>query len=263
MTKSASYQRAFYDRHYAARERVLEDQLAHPLLRGFFDRLAERVLDAAPAGRDVVRVAELGCGEGLLAAALVRVAARRGVLLSYTGSDVSDAAVRVAQRVAPGRYLVGDAQLVASQLEGGSADVVICKNLLHHLPRPQTFLAEVPRVLAPGGRFVAAEAALGSPQAWIFNVLAPVRERYFFVSVRRRTRRAFERAGLRVVHVGPFSFLPYELLFVIRYGFFRRRLAPSDPATVRRVDDADERWSRRLGALAAYTLWVAEPAGLL
>lgn len=257
MSRQASSQREFYDRHYAARARVIDEQLAHPLLRAFFDRLAGRVLDAAPR-RDVLRVAEVGCGEGLLGAALARVAAARGVELRYTGSDISAGAVRVAERLAPGRYLVGDAASVASELEDASADVVLCKNLLHHLPRPEAFLSEVPRVLAPGGRFVAAEAALGSPQAWIFNVLAPLRERYFFVSTRRRTSTAFERARMRVVDVAKFSVLPYELLFVIRYGLFRRALAP-DAAGVDRIDALDERWARRIPRLASYTLWTAEP----
>lgn len=257
---AATFQREVYERHYADRAALAHAQAAHPLFADFYDRLAARVLDARDASAEgAVRVVELGAGEGLLAAALHRVAARRGVDLDYVGSDLSDAGVRLAAEVAGGgRWVVGDAREVPLLLPPASADLVVAKNLLHHLPDPAPALGAGARLLAPGGRIVAAEASRGSGQAWLFSLLAPRRERWFFTSGPRRNIAAFQRAGLRLRAVEPFSWLPYELLFAVRYAWPRRVLGFGDPALLRRVADVDDVLARRLQLLASYLLWVAD-----
>lgn len=254
---SQQFQRAVYDRHYADRAGIAAAQVAHPLFAGFYDRLAGRLLAAGHApSRHRVRVVELACGEGLLAAALHRVAARRGLVLDYTGSDLSAAAVEVGRRVVgAGRWVAGDAAEVARGLPAASADLVVAKNLLHHLPDPAPLLAAGAGLLAPGGRLVAAEATRGSPQAWLFSVLAPRRERYFFVAGRRRNRAAFARAGLRLDAVEPFSWLPFELAFATRFAWPRRLLGSAHPRLLDAVAGADDTLARQLPALASYLLW--------
>ena len=258
------YQRSFYDRHFAKREAAVREQLAHPLFRSFNDRLAERVLDLGLAGSTAtglgraVRVFEPGCGDGLLGSALSRASQARGLDLAYTGSDLSHAALELAASVVGGDFRVGDGTEVADGLVPGSQDIVVAKNLLHHLDDPTGFLRAAARVLVPGGRVVAFEPLLGCPQFLVFNVLAARRERHYFKG-QRRNREAFERAGFGNPRCERFSWLPYELAFVIRPGVFRRLVSTADPETIRRISDLDDRLTAGLPWLACYAVWVATP----
>src|SRR5665213_3749376 len=90
----ATYQREFYDKHFARRTEALQEQLVHPLFCSWYDRLAGKVFDAVGAtglagGRQHVRLLEVATGEGLMANALRRVADTRGLDFEYTGTDLS------------------------------------------------------------------------------------------------------------------------------------------------------------------------------
>ena len=251
------YQRTFYDAHFAKRADAVREQLAHPLFRSFNDRVAELVL--AETGTDRVRVYEPGCGEGLVASALARVAEQRGLELAYTGADLSGAALDLAARSVPGADLrVGDAAEVTAGLDPGSQDLVVAKNLLHHLPDPAAFLRSAARALAAGGRVVAFEPRLACPQFLLFNVLAARRERHYFEG-QRRNQAAFDAAGYRVLRRQRFSWLPYELAFVIRPSAFRRLLSTNSPTLIARVSALDEGLTSVLPALACYEVWVGQP----
>ena len=256
------YQRRAYDSHFPKRADAVRSQLAHPLFSSFNDRVAGLILDAADvagaAPGDTVRIFEPGCGEGLLGAALERVAAQRGVDLSYIGADLSAAALELAGSAVTGELRVGDAAEVATALPAGSQDVVVAKNLLHHLPDPTSFLREVSRVLAPGGTVIAFEPRLGCPQFMLFNVLAAKRERHFFEG-QRRNAAAFKRAGYRVISCELFSWLPYELAFVIRFDWFRRWLSTNDEGFIAKVSRIDDRLTRSLPWFACYAVWLATP----
>ncbi|HET9442166.1 MAG TPA: methyltransferase domain-containing protein [Acidimicrobiales bacterium] len=256
--RTVDYQRDFYDRHYAQRASILREQLDHALFADFHRRLAERILARRPAGSGTVRIVEQACGEGLLAAAFGDVCAAEGLELDYLGADVSAAAAEAASRALPaGRFEAGEAVAHMAGVAEGSADLIVAKNLLHHLVDPVALLEAGRRALAPGGRFVAVEPTRGSAQAWVFNLLAPRRERYWFVRGPQVVRGHFEAAGLRVVAEERFSFFPYELGFTIRPGLFRRALHPEAPRAAR-VGEVDDRLAERVPALANYRLWVAE-----
>ena len=259
------YQRRAYDRHFSRRAAIVHGQLAHPLFSSFNDRVAGLVLDAAVSDRAPddtrpVRVLEPGCGEGFVGSALARVAANRGIALSYTGADLSPPALELARPVVSGDLQVGDAGEVAARLPAASQDVVVAKNLLHHLPDPAAFLRQVTRVLAPGGKVIAFEPRLGCPQFMLFNVLAARRERHYFAG-QRRNAAAFDAAGYRIVSSDLFGWLPYELAFVIRVDWFRRLFSTGDPRTIDRVARIDDRMTRALPWFACYAVWVATPDG--
>jgi SAM-dependent methyltransferase len=264
------FQRTFYDRHFAKREAAVREQLAHPLFRSFNDRVAAQVLDlglpasstaGAPSGpKRTVRVFEPGCGDGLLGSALERAAQARGLELAYTGSDLSSAALELAGTVVSGDFRVGDGTDVADALPPASQDIVVAKNLLHHLDDPAGFLRAAARALVPGGRVIAFEPLLGCPQFLLFNVLAARREQHYFKG-QRRNREAFRRAGFGSAEFRRFSWLPYELAFVIRPSLFRRLFSTANPATIRRVSDLDDRLTAKVPWLACYAVWVATPDG--
>jgi len=90
------------------------------------------------------RVLEVGCGLGHL---LGWLSAHYHVF----GSDINAWALSQARRNVPGGSFV---QLSAEDLgafPGGSFDIVIAKHVVEHLPKPDCAIAEMSRVLAPGG----------------------------------------------------------------------------------------------------------------
>jgi SAM-dependent methyltransferase len=103
------------------------------------------------AGTDVL---EVGSGRGGGASYLARYGRPR----STTGLDLSASAVALCRRHrrAPGlRFVRGDAQ--AMPFADGSFDVVVNVESSHCYPSMEAFLAEVRRVLRPGGAFVWAD----------------------------------------------------------------------------------------------------------
>src|SRR5205085_9805747 len=109
-----------------------------------------------------------------------------------------------------GNFLTGDAAETAAAMPPASQDVIVAKNLLHHLADPAGFLRAAAGALAAGGRLIAFEPRLGCPQFLLFNVLAARRERYFFKG-QARNRAAFQAAGYRILERRRFTWLPYEL----------------------------------------------------
>jgi SAM-dependent methyltransferase len=262
--RQREHQRSFYDHHYPRRAAAVREALAHPLFRSFHDRLARRLLELGAPGTDSggppLRVLEAGCGEGLLGSALQRVAVQRELPLAYTGTDISEAALELARESLSGDLVVGDATVVMARLPSASRDMVVAKNLLHHLKHPGELLRQASRVVGPAGRVMILEPRLGCPHVWVFNVAAFRRERYYFMGA-GRNHAALRDAGLGLVHEERFSSLPYELAFVIRPSWFRRLFSTSDPRAIERVSRLDERLTETLPWLATYALWVAAPAG--
>jgi SAM-dependent methyltransferase len=182
------------------------------------------------------------------------------VQLAYSGADLSAAALELARPTLGDDLQVGDATEVTAGLPDASRDLVIVKNLLHHLDDPSDLLREAARVVGPSGRVAVIEARLACPQFWVFTFLAPRRERYFFKGARRNLD-AIADAGLKMVAEERFSILPYELAFHIRYGVFRRLLGTDDPRTIERISDVDERLTSALPWITSYVIWVAAPVG--
>ena len=114
----------------------------------FGDRVHLAAL-AALAGSDWV-VGDLGCGTGQVSASLAPFVAK------VIAVDESAAMLQAARRRLAG---LDNVDLRRGQLEGlpiddGRLDMASLMLVLHHLPEPAKALAEVARVLRPGGRVI-------------------------------------------------------------------------------------------------------------
>jgi SAM-dependent methyltransferase len=127
------------------------DALSRLLLGPFVGRVAADVAAAAPDG---ARVLEVGCGPGHLS---IRLARQHG--LEVTGLDLDPAMIARARANADRSrdgderrpsFLVGDVAALA--FPDGSFDLVVSTLSLHHWADPTAGLAEIGRVLRPGGR---------------------------------------------------------------------------------------------------------------
>ena len=96
------------------------------------------------------RILDAGGGMGRLSIPLARAGARV-TLLDLSAAMIQEARRRAAGGPAP-LALVADASRLP--FRGGSFDAVVALDLFCHLPDPQQGLAELHRVLVPGGRLL-------------------------------------------------------------------------------------------------------------
>jgi ubiquinone/menaquinone biosynthesis C-methylase UbiE len=130
---------------------VVYEALSRLVLGSLFGRIAADVAAVAPDG---ARVLEVGCGPGRLS---IRLARQHG--LEVTGLDLDPAMIARANanadRLGDGEgrrpsFLVGDVATLA--FPDGSFDLVVSTLSMHHWADPAAGLAEIGRVLRPGGR---------------------------------------------------------------------------------------------------------------
>lgn len=115
----------------------------------FMGAIRDRVLDAARIERGNT-VLDVGCGDGLLAmGALDRVGAEGRVIFS----DVSESCIEHCRQFAtPNCEFVVASVEDLSAISDGSVDVVVIRSVLIYIQDKNKALAEIFRVLKPGGR---------------------------------------------------------------------------------------------------------------
>lgn len=104
---------------------------------------------AARVGLAGARVADVGCGGGLLCESLALQGAR------VTGVDLAPAMISVAQLHAASVNLAIDYRLQSAAVLAAEApaafDAVCCMELIEHVPDPAALVADLARLLRPGG----------------------------------------------------------------------------------------------------------------
>ena len=115
-----------------------------------------------------MRVLEIATGTGIIA---VNIA---NAVHSVTATDFSTKMIQTAKKKAvPAnvQFLVEDAEKLS--FSDGSFDAVIISNALHIMPRPETVLANIKRVLKPNGLLVAPSFTHGhiGTSVWKLNTL--------------------------------------------------------------------------------------------
>jgi trans-aconitate methyltransferase len=132
----------------------------------FVADLAGEVMDWL-APRPGERVLDLGCGDGVLTAAIARAGAE------VVGIDVSDDLLRSARaKGLDARHMDGEALTFASEF-----DAVFSNAALHWMSEPDKVIEGVGRALRPGGRFVAEFGGHGNVAAIVTAMRATARRR--------------------------------------------------------------------------------------
>jgi cyclopropane fatty-acyl-phospholipid synthase-like methyltransferase len=154
--------------------------------RHFSDHIAAAL--GGIAGQDVV---EVGCGNGVQAIYLVGTHHPA----SYHAIDLYAPHIAYAQTAAavagvPVTFSKDDAQKLAS-ISDASADAVLCVESAHHYPDKPAFLAQMRRVLRPGGSFAIAELISASGGNNLFYQLTDT-----FCWTESQWREAIDAAGL-------------------------------------------------------------------
>ena len=165
------------------------------------------VRDAVDVDRDLAdrRVLEIACGRGDLAAWCAALPVPPALLV---GADYSGVALCFAKRAVTGdaRVALFQADAQAIGIATGTFDTVICCETLEHLVDPRTALAELARILRPGGRLFLTTPNYFGPMGAYRGYLRLTGRRYseegqpvnrFLVAP--RLRRWVRRAGLEIV----------------------------------------------------------------
>jgi len=162
--------------------RLAATAAAYDAVAGRYAAFVHGELDALPLDRAVLAafaehvraeggglVADLGCGEGRIAAHLA------GLGADVTGFDLSPALTRAARQRHPGiPFQV--ASMHALPLAGGALAGIVCWYSLIHAEPPDVpaYLAESARALRPGGLLLAAFfEAVGEPVTRYDHAVAP------------------------------------------------------------------------------------------
>jgi len=202
---------------YAELDVFSQEMFYQPLLEAAAPQPGERALD-------------LACGTGLLALMLARAAGE------VVGCDIS---AEMLERAAAAAAAAGVRNVTFVETEASSLpfedewfDLVTSRTAFHHFPDPQRALAEVVRVLKPGGRFAMEDifgpddAALSEAREEIEKALDPFHVRAYSITA---LRNMLGRAGLAVSHDSRPETVRLPLEVILRLEEI------SDPAEQQRV----------------------------
>jgi SAM-dependent methyltransferase len=174
------------------------------LLYGWRAQKVERLCPGGPG-----RVLDVGCGRGLLLQAFQR----RG--WTVEGTELSAQSSRHAREVVGVPVHIGP--LPSLGLPSDSFDAVTMWQVLEHVPDPHAFIAEVHRILKPGGVFFVSVPNFASVEA------RACRDGWFHLDVPRHLihftpdtlRASLAEAGFR--EIGSSSFAPeYDLFSAVQ-----------------------------------------------
>ena len=209
-----------YDKHQVAQEftrwsqsydrSILQWLLFAPSHRTLIRRIREA------AGHRPIKMLDVGCGTGLFASKV------RASLPSVEVCGIDLVSGMLSKGKARWRLHQGHVLPVQGDSErlpfaSGSFDIVTCANSFHHYPRQDRAVAEMRRVLRPGGRLMIIDGYRDGVWGWfIYDVCVAAVEGDVHHASARRFRELMTQAGLnaiaqRIVH-GPAPFLVTEAI---------------------------------------------------
>ena len=142
-------------------------------------------------------LADLGCGTGYMAAALAGLCERL-ICVDRSPGMLEEARRRLATAAGSAEVELRQGDLDALPIDDGELDGLIAGMVLHHLPSLDAPLAEMRRVLRPGGSAVVLEL-MPHREEWMHEALG---DRHLGLEP-KDVATAFERAGFAGVAIEP------------------------------------------------------------
>lgn len=176
---------------------------AHFWFRGFRAFVRPLVAEAV-AGRHAPRILDCGCGTGANLALLGRYG-------RSFGFDISPDGLHFARQA--GRCRIARASIARIPFGSGLFDLVTAFDVLYTLTEEDeaSAVADMHRVLRPGGRLIVNVAALGILRGNHSLFGAEVRR-----STRRRLRRLLSQAGFEILRLTYTNFSLFPLMLAVR-----------------------------------------------
>ncbi len=131
------------------------------ILHGLYGEGTRRLLLASGLRRDM-HAADLGCGVGTVTALLAELVGPGGHVVGVDASAAQLARARGQSRAGGASLAFVEASATDTGLPRGSFDLVYCRFLLLHLPRPEEALREMRALLKPDGILVCEDGDLTS-----------------------------------------------------------------------------------------------------
>jgi ubiquinone/menaquinone biosynthesis C-methylase UbiE len=219
-----------YDKSQASREfdrwsRSYDRSILQRLLFGPSHRALIERIQPAIAGR-AATILDVGCGTGVFAS-LARSAFPEATVW---GVDLVAAMIergRDRWKSAPGRGQVVQGDSERLPFAAGSFDVVTCSNSFHHYPNQARAIAEMRRVLKPGGRLLLIDGCRDHWWGWlIYDVCVATIEGEVHHASAGRVRDLFDRSGFVATNQRAY---PGLAPFLLSEGVTRAAVAEPSP----------------------------------
>jgi ubiquinone/menaquinone biosynthesis C-methylase UbiE len=187
---------------------VLQWLLFGPSHRAMIRRIGER------HGAKPLRILDIGCGTGVFAGRIREaLPAARVWGLDLVAGMLEQGRDRWRHHAGSVQPVQGDSERLPFRSD--SFDVITCANSFHHYPHQDRAVAEMHRVLAPGGRLLLVDGYRDAPYGWfIYDVCVASLEGAVHHASRARMRALFAQAGFaeceQKVHRGFAPFLLTE-----------------------------------------------------
>lgn len=161
--------------------RVEKALMNNPLRAAVQRRHEARLMERLGGRLDGMRVLEIGCGRGIGTEIIFERFGAREVHAFDIDPDMIERARRQLSRYQPGQLhlFVGDAASIDAADE--TYDAVVDFGIIHHVPGWRRAVAEVTRVLRPGGLFLFEEVTRQALSRWFYRTFLkhPPQENWF------------------------------------------------------------------------------------
>lgn len=151
---------------------AVEKALMNNPVRAWLQRHYEAPLLARLGGRlDGLRVLEVGCGRGVGTEIIFEQFGAREVYACSLDPEMAGLARQRLSAYLPGRLRLGTGDVTRIDAKEESFDAVVDFGILHHVPDWQAAVAEIHRVLRPGGRFFFLEVTRQALDRYLYRKL--------------------------------------------------------------------------------------------
>lgn len=178
----------------------------------FYRRSMKRAEKALGSEKEIGRILDLGCGTAYFTSLLTKF------YTQVVGIDLSENMIQVAKNSLEHNKMKDGIEFVVADGEylpfiGGAFDVVLCLDLLHHVPDVASIIREMTRAIRKGGKVVSIEPNFLNPLYVLLCFIASQENlSKFYRASPRFLRKLFTENNIRDISVGDLDYVPQFFL---------------------------------------------------